>query len=113
VGTMRRGCSFRLQAEVLVLILLLTGCAARTGRSNDDATTTTRVKIALLNDARVGGLRLEVKTFQGVVTLSGTVKSAADEQAAIAAARTIEGVRDVKSELKIEGSQGAGATDLQ
>jgi osmotically-inducible protein OsmY len=110
---MRRGCSFRLQAEVLVLILLFTGCAARTSNSNDDATTTTRVKIALLNDVRVGGLRLEVKTFQGVVTLSGTVKSAADERSAIAAARTIEGVRDVKSELKIEGSQGAGATPFE
>src|SRR5436190_6660165 len=95
----------RWQAEVLVLILFLSGCAATTNRTTDDATTSTRVKIALLNDARVGGLRLEVKTFQGVVTLSGTVKSRADEQAAIGAARTIQGVRDVKSELKIEGSQ--------
>ena len=112
---MRRGCSFRLptfakatvgwQAEVLVLILLLSGCAATTSRTTDDLTTTTRVKIALLNDARVGGLRLDVKTFQGVVTLSGTVKSQADEQAAIAAARKIQGVRDVKSELKIDGSR--------
>jgi hypothetical protein len=89
-------------AEALLLVLLLTGCAARSGKSSDDATTTTRVKIALLNDARVGGLRLDVKTFQGVVTLSGTVRSKADEQAAIAAARTIQGVRDVKSELKIQ-----------
>jgi osmotically-inducible protein OsmY len=110
---MPRGCSFRLQAEVLVLVVLLSGCAARSGRANDDATTTTRVKIALLNDARVGGMRLEVKTFQGVVTLSGTVKSAADEQAAIAAARTIQGVRDVKSELKIEGSRSAVASAVQ
>lgn len=128
VGTMRPVCkspafakataghrSFtrRWQAEVLIVFLLLTGCAARTGQSHDDATTTTRVKIALLNDARVGGLRLEVKTFQGVVTLSGTVKSKTDEQAAIAAARTIRGVRDVKSELKIEGSQGSSASAVQ
>ena len=74
---------------------------------------TTRVKIALLNDARVGGLRLEVKTLQGVVTLSGTVKSKTDEDAAIAASRTIQGVRDVKSELKIEGSQGSRASAVQ
>jgi osmotically-inducible protein OsmY len=85
----------------LILILLLSACAATTSRTTDDATTTTRVKIALLNEARVGGLRLDVKTFQGVVTLSGTVKSQADVQAAIAAARTIQGVREVKSELKI------------
>lgn len=95
------------------MILLLTGCAARTSRTTDDATTTTRVKIALLNDARVGGLRLEVKTFQGVVTLSGTVKSKSDEQAAVAAARTIHGVREVKSELKIEGSQDSRASTVE
>jgi len=97
----------------MVLILLLAGCAATTSRTTDDATTSTRVKIALLNDPRVGGLRLDVKTFQGVVTLSGTVKSTADEQAAIGAARTIQGVREVKSELKIEGLQDSRASSVQ
>lgn len=86
---------------MLILIVLLSACGATTSRTTDDATTTTRVKIALLNDARVGGLPLAVTTFQGVVTLSGTVKTSADEQAAISAARRIEGVRDVKSELKV------------
>ena len=104
---MRPACSLppkggsRAISMILVVLMLSTGCAATTSRTTDDATTTTRVKIALLNDARVGGLRLEVKTFQGVVTLSGTVTSQADVQAAIAAARTIQGVREVKSELKI------------
>ena len=107
------GCSFRLRAEVLVLVVLLAGCAARASQPTDDASTTTRVKIALLNDPAVGGLRLDVKTFQGVVTLSGTVKSQADVQAAIAAARTIQGVREVKSELKIESSQGIRASAVQ
>lgn len=91
-----------LKAEVLVLVVLLAGCGATTSRTNDDLTTTTQVKIALLSDAQVGGLRLEVKTFQGVVTLAGTVRSAADEQHAIALAKRIQGVRDVRSELKLE-----------
>ena len=100
-------CSFRLKAEVrvvakaLIFVLFLTGCAARSSKSNDDATMTTRVKIALLNDAQVGALRLDAKTFQGVVTLSGTVRSQAEVDQAIAAARKINGVRDVKSELRI------------
>jgi osmotically-inducible protein OsmY len=94
--------SFRLQAEVLVLFLLLSACAARTSRPADDLTTTTDVKIALLNDARVGGLRLDVKTAQGVVTLSGTVPSDADAQQAMAVARKVRGVRGVTSELKIQ-----------
>jgi len=93
---MRRAC------ELLVLVALLSGCAATASRTHDDLTTTTQVKIALLNDPQVGGLRLDVKTFQGVVTLGGTVRSAADEQHAVALAKRIQGVRDVRSQLKVE-----------
>lgn len=98
---MRLACSFRLQAEVLVLVLLLSGCAAKNSATRDDASISTRVKIALLSDPQVGALRLDAKTFQGVVTLSGSVRSQADVDQAIAAARKIRGVRDVKSELRI------------
>jgi len=86
----------------MILIVLLGACAVTTGRTTDDLTTTTAVKIALLNDARVGGLRLDVKTFQGVVTLAGTVNSDADARQAIAVARAVHGVRRVTSELKIQ-----------
>ena len=86
----------------MILVALLAGCAATTSQTNDDFTTTTEVKIALLNDARVGGLRLDVKTFQGVVTLSGTVTSVADAQQAMAVARAVHGVRRVTSDLKIQ-----------
>ena len=92
----------RRECRVLILLVLLAGCAATTSRTGDDLTTTTEVKIALLNDTRVGGLRLDVKTFQGVVTLSGTVKSDADAQQAMAVARAVHGVRRVTSELKIQ-----------
>jgi osmotically-inducible protein OsmY len=43
-----------------------------------------------------------VQTAQGVVTLSGKVKSKDEETKAIAAARTIRGVTDVKSKLEIQ-----------
>jgi hyperosmotically inducible protein len=98
---MRRACSFRLQAEIVILVLMLSGCAAKSSATTDDASISTRVKIALLNDPQVGSLRLDAKTFQGVVTLSGTVRSQAEVDQAIAAARKIRGVRDVKSELRI------------
>ena len=87
---------------MLILVILLSACAARTSRTADDLTTTTQVKIALLNDAQVGGLRLDVKTLQGMVTLSGTVKSDADARHAMTVARTARGVRGVTSELKIQ-----------
>ena len=56
----------------------------------------------MLSDTQVGGLRLDVKTFQGVVTLTGTVRSAAEAQHAIALAKRIQGVRDVRSQLTID-----------
>jgi osmotically-inducible protein OsmY len=42
-----------------------------------------------------------VDTFKGVVTLSGGVKTAAQRDKAVAAARKISGVKDVKSTIQI------------
>jgi osmotically-inducible protein OsmY len=85
----------------LIAPLLLTACGKTVGETIDDATVTTRVKTALLNDPEVGGLRIDVDTFKGVVTLSGRVKSKQEEAKAIAIARKIGGVTDVKSTLQI------------
>jgi hyperosmotically inducible protein len=92
--------SHRLLPLVLAL-LLLGGCGATTSGTQDDATISTRVKIALLNDPQVGPLRIDARTFKGVVTLTGTVKSQSDVDTAIAVARKVRGSRDVKTELKI------------
>src|SRR5688572_3425746 len=86
----------------LLAPLLLTSCGKSVGETIDDATITTRVKTALLNDPDVGGLRIDVDTFKGVVTLSGAVKSAAERDKAIAIAKRIGGVTDVKSTLQIQ-----------
>ena len=76
---------------------------ARTVSSTiDDATITARVKTAFINDPVVGPARIDVDTFQGVVTLSGRVKTKDEETKAIALARTIRGVTDVKSTLQIQ-----------
>ncbi|MCA1561396.1 MAG: BON domain-containing protein [Acidobacteria bacterium] len=86
----------------LMTPLLLTACGKSVGETIDDATITTRVKTSLLNDEQVGGLRIDVDTFKGVVTLSGRVKSKEEEARAIALARKIGGVTDVKSTLQIQ-----------
>ena len=65
----------------------------------DDADITARVKTVLLNDPQVAAAKIDVSTAGGVVTLSGSVKSKADETRAIQVARTVTGVRDVKSTL--------------
>ena len=85
----------------LVAPLLLTACGKTTGETIDDATITARVKTALLNDPLTGGLRIDVDTFKGVVTLSGGVKTAAERDKAIEIARKTPGVVDVKSTLQI------------
>jgi osmotically-inducible protein OsmY len=91
----------------LVLALVLTApltaaCGKTVGETIDDTTITTRVKTAMLNDPAVGGLRIDVDTFKGVVTLSGRVKSEAERQQAITLARRTSGVSEVKDALQIE-----------
>jgi osmotically-inducible protein OsmY len=91
-----------LLAIVLIAPMLAAGCGKTFGETIDDATITTRVKTALLNDPDVGGLRIDVDTFKGVVTLSGRVKTKDEEAKAVALARRIGGVMDVKSTLQIQ-----------
>jgi osmotically-inducible protein OsmY len=91
-----------LLAIVLIAPMLAAGCGKTVGETIDDATITTRVKTALLNDPDVGGLRIDVDTFKGVVTLSGRVKTKDEEAKAVALARRIGGVMDVKSTLQIQ-----------
>ena len=90
---------------LLFLLLTLTAVACGTGVRRgpvDDATITTRVKTAFLNDPVIRAERIEVTTFKGVVTLAGRVSSKQEEEKAIAIARKIRGVTDVRSTLQIE-----------
>jgi osmotically-inducible protein OsmY len=94
----------RTQNLVLALLLaapLTAACGKTVGEAIDDTTITTRVKTAMLNDEQVGGLRIDVDTFKGVVTLSGPVKSQAEKTQAIAIARRTDGVVEVKDSLQI------------
>jgi osmotically-inducible protein OsmY len=84
-----------------LLIPLTAGCGKTVGQAIDDTTITTRVKTAMLNDPAVGGLRIDVDTFKGVVTLSGSVKNQAEKETAIALARRTSGVTEVKDALQV------------
>lgn len=90
-------------AVTLIAPMLLTACGGSAVRATvDDAQLTTRVKTALLNAPDVDAKRIEVDTVQGVVTLSGGVRNEAERDQAVAVARRISGVRDVKSTLQIQ-----------
>ena len=89
---------------VLALVLalpLVAACGKTVGETIDDTTTTTRVKTAMLNDPVVGGLRVDVDTYKGVVTLSGRVKTSAERDQAITIARRTQGVVEVKDALQV------------
>ena len=88
-------------AVLIAAPLATAGCGKTVGETIDDTTITTRVKTAMLNDPTVGGLRVDVDTFKGVVTLSGRVKSQAERDQAIALARSIDGVTEVKDSLQV------------
>jgi len=79
------------------------GAAARpVSTTLDDATITTRVKTALLNDPVVAAQKIDVSSSSGVVTLSGVVKTQDEVARAIELTKKIPGVTDVKSSLQVQ-----------
>jgi hyperosmotically inducible periplasmic protein len=87
-----------------VLIATLAACAGgpakrSTGEYIDDKTINTKVKAALLNDARVSGIQVNVETYDGVVQLSGFVDDPEQIPRATEVAQGVEGVRAVRNDL--------------
>jgi hyperosmotically inducible periplasmic protein len=72
------------------------------GQTIDDAAITMAVKSKLLADAAVRGLKIEVETRDGVVSLSGPVKSQSEKDTAVRIARETSGVKDVQDNLVIQ-----------
>lgn len=68
-----------------------------------DAALSARIKTAFAADSMVKARDIKVDTMRGVVTLTGTVHSAAERDKAIAIARDTKGVLEVKSNLKVGG----------
>jgi hyperosmotically inducible periplasmic protein len=73
----------------------------KVGEAVDDASTTAKVKLALAKDDQVAAYRIDVDTNNGVVTLTGNVKSPAEADRAVKVAQSIEGVKKVNSDLKV------------
>ena len=71
------------------------------GQHIDDSTITTKVKSELLGEMKVRSTHVHVKTRQGVVWLTGSVRSADDRSAAEDVARNVSGVKDVENKLKV------------
>jgi len=96
--------------KILVCIGLITtfmGCAATqkqesAGQYIDDSVITTKVKAGIFDEATLKTLQINVKTFKGVVQLSGFVDSAESVTKAGEIAGRVEGVKEVKNDLVVK-----------
>jgi len=89
------------------LMAVSTGCSTTkshesTGQYVDDSVITTKVKAAIFDEATLKTLQINVKTYQGVVQLSGFVDSALSVSKAGDVARGVNGVRDVRNDLIVK-----------
>jgi osmotically-inducible protein OsmY len=72
------------------------------GEKIDDASITAQVKMTLLYHRSTSALHTEVKTKNGVVTLGGKAKNAAEKELAAKFANDVNGVKGVENRMTIE-----------
>lgn len=84
----------------VMAMLMLVGCATTSSREStgeflDDAAITTQVKSSLVADPLLSASAISVETTQGVVHLTGTVKSEQERHRAIQLVQGVAGVREI------------------
>ena len=72
------------------------------GEKVDDASITAQVKMMLLSHRSTSALNTKVKTKNGVVTLGGKAKNAAEKDLAAKFANDVKGVKSVNNQMTIE-----------
>ena len=77
---------------------------SKVGELVEDGVITAKVKTALLADPDVKGLRIDVDTKDGVVTLKGTADKAANMDRAVRIAKDTGGVKSVSNQLVVKAS---------
>jgi hyperosmotically inducible protein len=63
---------------------------------------TSKVKAAVLGDAKLKSAEINVETFKGVVQLSGFVSSQAEIDQAVNVARSVKGVISVFNAMRLK-----------
>jgi len=100
---------FKRALPILAIITFatLSGCASTaktegTGEYIDDTVITAKVKTAIFEQPDLKSAEINVETFKGVVQLSGFVRSQANINAAVAAAKRVKGVTSVKNDMLVK-----------
>jgi hyperosmotically inducible periplasmic protein len=71
------------------------------GATVEDAALTAKVKTKFLADTKISGLKIDVDTKNNVVTLTGTVPTAAERTHAVSVAKGTDGVKSVVNKIKV------------
>jgi osmotically-inducible protein OsmY len=104
--------SFNMHSLMVILVAgvatLAAACAATptresTGGYVDDSTITAKIKSNLAQDNRVSATDVHVKTYKGVVDLSGFVNSRSEISEARLVAAQVNGVKSVHDNLIVKG----------
>jgi len=74
------------------------------GEKIDDASITAQIKSSLLSHRSTSALKTKVKTTDGVVTLSGTARNAAEKSLVTKLVNDIDGVTSVINNMTIEAA---------
>ena len=74
----------------------------KTAAVASDSVITTKVKASIFAEPELKSMGIHVETEKGVVMLSGFVNTKAEAAKAVTAAKTVEGVTNVKSAIKVK-----------
>lgn len=103
--------NFKFATPLIAALMLssIVGCASTAsdkhesaGQYIDDAAVTTGVKAAIVKEPSLKVAEINVETYKGVVQLSGFVSSAENIATATSVARTVNGVKSVKNDLRLK-----------
>ena len=89
-----------------VVLLSAPGCAVQRGQETvgayvDDATITSKVKAAFIENKQVDASAITVETLKGTVMLSGFAKSHTERSTAESLARSVKGVQSVTNQITV------------
>jgi len=68
----------------------------------DDSVITSKVKAAIVNEQALKGMQVNVKTYEGVVQLSGFVDNPQQARQAESVASKVDGVKEVRNDLLVK-----------
>jgi hyperosmotically inducible protein len=104
---MKRSVRTSIVVAAALALAPVVGCAPTrtsesTGQYVDDATITTKVKAALVDDVGLKGFDIHVVTYKGVVQLSGFVDSSQTIAHATDVTQKVGGVQSVHNDLIVK-----------